>query len=217
MKNICDNCGAELKTGAKFCQECGNKVKPPETVFCPNCGNELSDNDDFCSECGTNLNSPAVSFTQKNRKPIIIAGCILAVVIVAVISASLISNLNSQEETLPPQNVEVGSTNFLIPGDFSLDPSTIDIDYKYSSAMFAQGWSNPDGEMIYISTMTVPYNVDASDVLASKGGVEKTLMSHEGYYTEDDGIYNFAFEDGGYICVVSVSSAHLLDEIDCLG
>lgn len=44
-------CGASLAPGAKFCSECGEKVKP---AGCPKCGNPDAKGK-FCSECGTAL------------------------------------------------------------------------------------------------------------------------------------------------------------------
>ena len=220
MGETCENCGAEIKEGAQFCQECGSKfnISKTETVFCPNCGQNLKNSENFCEECGASLNSPEVpkteSFIEKYKIPIIIGLVLIILVILVVGAISLMGN--DTVEDVGTQNVEVGSTDFIIPGDFLINPSTIDVDYKYSTATFAKGWSN-ELDSIYINTMLVPYNVDAQEVLASQGGVQKNMMGYEGYYTEDEGIYTFAFETGGYICVVSVSSPYLLDEITCLG
>ena len=213
----CEHCGRKLKKDSKFCPNCGNPTKALDR-FCPNCGSSIEPNQEFCSECGTNINAPVKakdSFMEKHREKVIIAGVVLGLIVILLIASSLF--ITNAPVDVGTQNVEVGSTNFIIPGDFRIDPSSIDVDYKYASATFAKGWVNEDGEQIYIGTMTVPYNVDAQDVLSSEGGAHKTLMGHDGYYTEEDGIYNFAFEDGGYICVVSVTSPHLLDEIDCIG
>ena len=45
----CENCGAQLKTGAKFCPECGQK----QGLICAKCGATLSKGAKFCAECGT--------------------------------------------------------------------------------------------------------------------------------------------------------------------
>ncbi len=47
----CIKCGAKLKTGAKFCPECGAK----QANSCPKCGASISAKDKFCPECGTPL------------------------------------------------------------------------------------------------------------------------------------------------------------------
>lgn len=47
----CPKCGAQIKSTAKFCPECGTKMKP----VCPNCKKELSAGTKFCPECGTKL------------------------------------------------------------------------------------------------------------------------------------------------------------------
>ncbi len=211
----CKNCGQKINKDAKFCNNCGHPTKEPDN-FCQNCGDAVEPGQDFCSQCGTSLNEePKESFIDKNKNALIIIGAILCVVIVLLGAISFVSNTFPEE--IGEQEVEVGSTNFIIPDNYLIDPSTIDVDYKYGSAVFAQGWSNDDGDIIYISTMTVPYNVDANEVIASQGGVQKTLMGYSGYYTEDDDIYNFAFESGGYICIVSVSDPQIFDHITCLG
>ncbi len=52
---VCNNCGAKIKKGAKFCSECGEK----QVVCCPNCGTEIKKNAKFCPECGTKLGEKA--------------------------------------------------------------------------------------------------------------------------------------------------------------
>lgn len=37
----CNNCGAELASGTKFCPKCGTKVEEAQKMFCPQCGNEI--------------------------------------------------------------------------------------------------------------------------------------------------------------------------------
>lgn len=78
----CEKCGADLPQNAKFCLECGEKVKPavpdgmvvcpecnktvvkgkfcPEcghkfVTICPKCGNELPEGAKFCLECGEKI------------------------------------------------------------------------------------------------------------------------------------------------------------------
>lgn len=209
---ICKSCGEKIDCDSRFCKNCGQTTRE-EVNFCPECGNEIAKGEEFCSECGAGIyQKRPEGFMERNRKAIV-AALLVAVVIVGV--SALV--LTSVPQEIEPQNVEVGSTNFIIPGDYSIDPSTIDVDYKYASAIFAKGWVSDDGKIIYIATMTVPYNVDADNVLSSEGGSHRTMMGHEGYYTEKEGLYNFAFKSGGYICVVTVSDPRTFDDINCLG
>lgn len=65
IKNVCKNCGADLKEGARFCIKCGTKVDEsantvtqnpaPQKRHCINCGKELSDTARFCTGCGTKI------------------------------------------------------------------------------------------------------------------------------------------------------------------
>jgi len=47
----CLECQHENREGAKFCEECGEKLQP----ICPTCGSELRLQAKFCDECGTKL------------------------------------------------------------------------------------------------------------------------------------------------------------------
>lgn len=52
----CSKCGALLKTGAKFCEQCGEPVVVASSVsFCPGCGRECKAEEKFCEQCGTKL------------------------------------------------------------------------------------------------------------------------------------------------------------------
>ena len=48
----CNNCGAELASGTKFCPKCGAKVEEAQKMFCPQCGNEIMPGAKFCTKCG---------------------------------------------------------------------------------------------------------------------------------------------------------------------
>ena len=48
----CVKCGAELKDGTKFCNECGASQAPAK---CANCQHELKPGAKFCDECGTKV------------------------------------------------------------------------------------------------------------------------------------------------------------------
>ena len=58
----CQKCGAEVPAGAKFCNECGEKIeqvalfkddesKNTESYECENCGNLIPNNSVFCPVC----------------------------------------------------------------------------------------------------------------------------------------------------------------------
>jgi class 3 adenylate cyclase len=47
----CPNCAHENRRGAKFCEECGTKLR----ATCPACGQEVSPTAKFCQECGAGL------------------------------------------------------------------------------------------------------------------------------------------------------------------
>lgn len=51
----CEQCGAAITAGSKFCNECGTPVILKIPGKCTACGHENADDTKFCSECGTKL------------------------------------------------------------------------------------------------------------------------------------------------------------------
>lgn len=230
MEENCNNCGAKLNEGANFCPECGSKIESIQTskinkssddksAFCPNCGESLEDSENFCVNCGFNHNASEIADEKKNliekyKIPIIIAIIAIVLIISGLIASSLMSPDYSNVE-LPAQTVTVGSEYFKIPGEFVVDPSSIDVTTESGVVSFSQGWKTST-EHIYIGIITSGYpNVDLDSVAALNGGVHKTLMGYEGYYNENDlGDYSFSFVLDNKICMIDVSSPYLFDEIE---
>ena len=50
----CGNCHSEVRTGAKFCDNCGTAMQK----HCTNCNADLSGTAKFCAECGTPVSPP---------------------------------------------------------------------------------------------------------------------------------------------------------------
>ncbi len=57
----CENCGAQLSPGAKFCFNCGKEVVAPGTVVCPKCNAKLPAGAKFCFNCGAKLVNTCVN------------------------------------------------------------------------------------------------------------------------------------------------------------
>jgi membrane protease subunit (stomatin/prohibitin family) len=53
IRATCPECGKPLATNAKFCPECGAKVKFEDK--CPKCNAQLQPDAKFCAECGEKL------------------------------------------------------------------------------------------------------------------------------------------------------------------
>jgi len=48
----CEECGASMEAGQRFCAKCG---KPAKSDSCPSCGKKVRAVDLFCSSCGSGL------------------------------------------------------------------------------------------------------------------------------------------------------------------
>jgi len=57
----CPNCKSENSSGAKFCNECGEKIK----FLCPFCNSPIPQNSKFCNACGKNLCEPEKTTPQE--------------------------------------------------------------------------------------------------------------------------------------------------------
>lgn len=66
MPKYCNQCGAALADGARFCSECGTKVptETPPKRFCPSCGKKLPGESAFCPACGTRIAAPSAPKEQ---------------------------------------------------------------------------------------------------------------------------------------------------------
>ena len=94
---LCNNCGAELKAGAKFCPKCGTPVKQENEIksFCPGCGAELKPGTIFCGNCGCRVDGQ-VSYADQEitdeeepeviKKPSKMKGIIIALVVTAILA-----------------------------------------------------------------------------------------------------------------------------------
>jgi ribosomal protein L40E len=59
---VCENCGAELASGASFCTNCGAQVAQPQAApssdgsgVCPSCGKPVAPGSKFCTNCGAKI------------------------------------------------------------------------------------------------------------------------------------------------------------------
>lgn len=68
--SLCDNCGAKLKAGMRFCVLCGNDVSAKSKTklyTCLKCGAVLDINLNFCNKCGTKIVKSELSDTYSNN------------------------------------------------------------------------------------------------------------------------------------------------------
>nr|WP_295001611.1 zinc ribbon domain-containing protein [uncultured Methanobrevibacter sp.] len=241
MEEYCKNCGAKIKNNAKFCQDCGSPIENAEETetlktedqvetgskdknFCPNCGRELTEEEEFCQDCGTDINNPQIatpepqekSFFEKNKIPIIIIGVVAVVVLFLLLMASMPQESESYNYDFGTQTVNVDGVSFVIPGNYRLNPSSIDYDYNNYVMSYVQEYTNGE-DTITIGILDSSYDVDAQAVNDETGGVKKTMYGYEGYYNELSDGYSFNFAVGNKLCMLGVSSPYVFDQIDVLG
>ncbi len=109
----CPKCQFENPVGAKFCNECGNKLE----IACPQCGTLNDPGSKFCNECGHDLRKPApaprIDYSKpKSYTPKFLADKILTTrssiegerKLVTVLFAD-VANYTSMSEKLDPEDV----------------------------------------------------------------------------------------------------------------
>ena len=127
---FCNNCGAEIEAGARFCPECGTTVQQDSGMksFCPDCGAKLQPGSMFCGSCGSkidnlsgqmNMNNtqedstynarPSAKKAAKQKKHSgkagVIAGLLAGIAVIAAGGTVLYGKLANRN---PFRNVEVG-------------------------------------------------------------------------------------------------------------
>lgn len=105
----CKTCGAQLKSGAKICEHCGNVVCiPPEnSSFCKKCGLPLNTDVKFCPACGAKINE-----NINGKTPIIIIS-VLASALLTAIGVLLGATVFSDREM--SANPKTAATESIVP------------------------------------------------------------------------------------------------------
>ena len=52
VREVCEHCGTEIRSGKKFCRNCGRPVVSPSLLLCEYCGAEIRPGKKFCRNCG---------------------------------------------------------------------------------------------------------------------------------------------------------------------
>lgn len=69
---FCQNCGASIAEGVKFCPDCGAQQEPavapaPAQNRCPFCGELLEADAVFCDNCGKRINGSSQANAPEER------------------------------------------------------------------------------------------------------------------------------------------------------
>ena len=90
----CQNCGAPIPEGTKFCPACGAQQTAPQpqeapqeaaSSFCASCGNPVPAGATFCAVCGQPVGAAAPSKPKLNKKLLIGIGAAVAVIALVVV------------------------------------------------------------------------------------------------------------------------------------
>lgn len=224
MGKFCKNCGAKITEEDTFCQDCGKQLKiAAQTTlkYCPDCGNRIYTDSRFCPHCGRAVaiqNGPihhpvAVqkeSFFEKHKTPIMIIAIIAAIAIVGIAAFMTLSPGT-------PQDVEVDTITFTIPGGFTRDPSQSGSETEDGVYTCYEHYTN-GGDFIELDVMYPSTGSDAElaeKVARELGGTPATMCGQTGYYNELSDAYSFAFVKDGKLCTIYVSNSNLFEEITC--
>ena len=159
----CPDCGQEISDKAKKCIHCGKvlieEVKPQK--FCAECGKEIAIDAEECPFCGcpvepeTPENAAVVEIAKtvkKNKKSIIIAVAIAAVIFVIVLIANLAGSTLNEHEQLAYQNAAEMQSMMRDPDSFKLYDQMMlieklddDGNVEYTYTIFKYGGANGYG------------------------------------------------------------------------
>ncbi|MBU4380981.1 hypothetical protein L6255_03065 [Candidatus Parcubacteria bacterium] len=103
-----------------LCPECNFQISNPQAKFCPSCGAEVNQLPNTSSMANPEVSSTTqISFPSFPKKPLIIVGAILVLVILSVLGLSFVKNsltgktnslLNTQKTNLPSKTSVTGAS-----------------------------------------------------------------------------------------------------------
>ena len=210
MPRYCRNCGKTLGHDEIFCNDCGTRNPIENTIICPNCGLKTQNSLNYCENCGSNINSSKSTlshFINKNKNIIIILITLIIVFLVVAMVATY---------TVGTQTVLLGTAQYEIPGDYHVEPSTVNVENYGYTVSYSKGYTNGH-DFIYIGQISTQSPTNAKYVASSQGGVYKKMMGQMGYYTKYGKLYGFAFAHGNYVNIVMVNNPNIYNKISYLG
>ncbi|MGL6298489.1 MAG: zinc ribbon domain-containing protein [Methanobacteriaceae archaeon] len=174
-------------------------------IFCNNCGEELFADDKFCPKCGKN---------RTNKKLII--GIIALIVIIAILSTVVLTDLGSQLGGVYPNAINIEGVTFHIPDGYEFG-NTINV-YGKNAYYYLKEYGSPtklSGICFFVHNPSLQSFNEGKNNVKSNGynTVDTKIGKFSGYmYTEsgkstpDSTLRFFVFEKSGKICTVSVTS-----------
>jgi len=82
---FCKKCGKEIKDGADFCENCGQKVYTPVPFRCENCGTIMLKESNYCPKCGWSIQKSEITHFLKKSIVYIIISVVLFVLFLMLI------------------------------------------------------------------------------------------------------------------------------------
>lgn len=124
----CTQCGAEWKSGAKFCVKCGAEK---DKNLCPNCGESVPSDSRFCTNCGTEMSLSIVQHLQNrlinsnNFWKYIVGAVILFAIMIVIVIAS-----HSQTTTTGSNEARITVKAKDMANDYIRDQYSAETKYK---------------------------------------------------------------------------------------
>lgn len=203
----CSKCNKQFEDGTQNCDQCGAPLY--ETIFCPNCGTQTSTEFDFCQNCGASIkegtaNTANTDGAQKDgsivvagkkipKKWLLIGGAgIVALVVLIIVVASIIANLNSNVDfALYYKDDQVSFSDFTKDGTWQVTSKIFD-DAESSYVNNAAFQITEDGETLFYPDRVVNssnfalYYRSVTDKDAEPVKVDSSVRS---YQVSDNGKY----------------------------
>ena len=112
------------------------------------------------------------------------------------------------------QDVQVDTLNFTIPSYMTLDEDESYTQNDGNVKIASKYWYDGQNELEIDVISSSDSNFNPESIAKESGGTKQTLMGHEGYLNESDGVYEFSFVKDNKLCTVYTTSEELYENLE---
>ena len=213
--DVCQNCGAPLGDGQKFCPKCGTPKNAPKKNVCGKCGAELQEGQEFCPKCGQKVGlavdsgvSSAINqfnsgVEKKNKKKAMLPITLGVVAAIVVVLFLVLRGPSVEEIVLSKSSIELKvddstTVSYTISPDKAADA---DVTWKSSNESVAtvsnNGKITGKSEGSCTITVTAGGKTDTLTVTVKEGPDFQKIFDECGLDTS----YATVASDGSYLSV----------------